>query len=310
MPAALTGLTILERGWLSSNNVLLHGEGRQDGAGAVLVDASHCLHGEQTVALVRHALRGEPLARLINTHLHSDHCGGNAAVQRAFEVPLSIPPGEWDAVLAWDEEALTYRPSGQRCERFVPQGRLMPGDRFEQAGRQWHVLEAPGHDAHSVILFDSTQGVLISADALWEDGFGVVFPEIDGESAFGDVGAVLDLIEALPVQWVVPGHGAPFSDVSGALQRARRRLDAFQADPGRHARHAAKVLVKYHLMEERAQSLSEVLRWALATRMFQSLWRSEGQRHAATPAEWCERLVADLAQGGALALRGAVVHDA
>ena len=76
----MRGLTILERGWLSSNNVLLHG----GGAGAVLIDASHALHGEQTVALVRQALAGEPLRRVVNTHLHSDHCGGNAALARAF----------------------------------------------------------------------------------------------------------------------------------------------------------------------------------------------------------------------------------
>ena len=78
--AGLPGLSVFERGWLSSNNVLIHGAG----GGATLVDTSHCLHAEQSVALVRHALlRAEPqerLVRVLNTHLHSDHCGGNAAL--------------------------------------------------------------------------------------------------------------------------------------------------------------------------------------------------------------------------------------
>jgi glyoxylase-like metal-dependent hydrolase (beta-lactamase superfamily II) len=70
----LAGLTVLQRGWLSSNNVLIHPAPGE--AGAVLVDASHVNHAEQTCALVAHALDGERLTRLVNTHLHSDHCGG------------------------------------------------------------------------------------------------------------------------------------------------------------------------------------------------------------------------------------------
>jgi len=88
MHPSLNGLTVLERDWLSSNNLLIHGAGGEPGA--ALIDSSHVCHAEQTVPLVRHALRDEPLARIVNTHLHSDHCGGNAALQRAFGAPLTI----------------------------------------------------------------------------------------------------------------------------------------------------------------------------------------------------------------------------
>jgi len=99
---ALEGVTVFERGWLSSNNVLLHGH--DAGEGATLVDTGYVTHAEQTVALVRHALaRGQALARIVNTHLHSDHCGGNAALQRAWPAAgLTIPPGHADAVARWD----------------------------------------------------------------------------------------------------------------------------------------------------------------------------------------------------------------
>ena len=81
------------------------------------------------------------------------------------------------------------------------------------------------------MLFDAQHGVLISADALWENGFGVVFPEIDGEPGFDDIGAVFDAIERLPVRVVIPGHGAPFTDVAAALARSRSRLDSFKSGP-------------------------------------------------------------------------------
>ena len=63
-----------------------------DGSGAVLVDASHANHAEQTCQLVAHALGDERLLRLVNTHLHSDHCGGNAALKAAFGMPISVAP--------------------------------------------------------------------------------------------------------------------------------------------------------------------------------------------------------------------------
>ncbi len=303
----LDGLTVLERGWLSSNNVLIHAAHSE--AGAVLVDASHVNHAAQTVALVRHALQGGRLDRVVNTHLHSDHCGGNATLQREFGVPVIVPPGSADAVRAWDGARLTYDASGQRCERFEVSGTMSPGERFIAGGRSWEVLAAPGHDPDSVMLFDAATGVLISADALWEHGFGVVFPEIDGEPGFDDVGAVLDAIERLPVRVVIPGHGAPFSDVTAALARARSRLAAFQADPARHARHAAKVLIKYHLMEERQQPLDGLLRWAAATSMLAALWARHGVHESESPAAWGERLVRDLAGAGVLTLQDGMVSD-
>ena len=42
----LAGLTVLQRGWLSSNNVLIHPTPGEPGA--VLVDASHVNHAAQT----------------------------------------------------------------------------------------------------------------------------------------------------------------------------------------------------------------------------------------------------------------------
>lgn len=302
--AALHGIAFIERGWLSSNNVLLHGA---PGEGATLVDTGHCLHAAQTLALVRDALGGEPLARIVNTHLHSDHCGGNALLQREFGAPLLVPPGEFDAARAWDEDALSYRATRQRCERFTPDARLMPGETLDVGGRRWDVIAAPGHDPHAVMLFDARHGVLISADALWGNGFGVVFPELVGEPGFDDVAAVLDAIERLPVRWVLPGHGAAFDDVGAALAHARSRLASFRADPARHDRHAAKVLLKYHLLEERQQPLAALRAWFAATPLLQRMQRRG--TGAALPAleAWCDELLAELVAARALVVRDGVV---
>ncbi len=308
---ALHGLTVLERGWLSSNNILIHPAPGE--TGALLVDTGHVNHAAQTLALVQHGLAGQPLQAIVNTHLHSDHCGGNATLQRAFAAPLHIPPGHADAVAAWDENELSYRATGQRMERFAAQQLLAPGQPLRAGDRRWpgwHVLAAPGHDPHSVILFNDDSGVLLSADALWGNGFGVVFPEVAGEPGFDDVEAVLDLIAGLPVKAVVPGHGAPFADVAAALDRARSRLHAFRSSPERHARYAFKVLVKYHLMERGAMPEAELLPWAFATPLLADMLQARGGAQAAARDGWGQALVDELVAQGAAARQGALLLDA
>ena len=298
------GLQLLERGWLSSNNVLL-----ADGDGFALVDSGHSVHAGQTVALLRGLLGARPLRRLFNTHLHSDHCGGNAALQREWAPEVRVPATSLQAVQRWDERALTYQATGQHCERFGAHGGIAAGERLRIGAREWQALAAPGHDPDSLVLFDAEHRVLISADALWENGFGVVFPELDGVAAFDDVEAVLELIAALPVRSVIPGHGAAFDDVAGALRKARARLDGFRADPARHLRHAGRVLLKYHLMEQRQQPLPDVRAWLRDTPLMHSIRAGLG-RPAAGHDAWSEQLLQDMLSGGLLQLRDGIVHDA
>ena len=245
-------MRVFERGWLSSNNVLFTGEQ------TALVDSGYVTHAPQTLALVRHALGERPLDRLLNTHLHSDHCGGNGALQAAYGCHTAIPALEAAKVAAWDEEALSFRATGQQCARFTFDALLAPGQVLALGGVDWNVLAAPGHDPHALLLFCPGEGILIAGDALWENGFGVIFPELAGEPGFGETRATLDLIGTLDARVVIPGHGRMFTDVAGALQRAYSRLDYLSADPKRNAENAVKVLVKFLLLERQRIVLREV----------------------------------------------------
>lgn len=288
------GVSVFERGWLSANNILL-----VDSDGAALVDTGYCTHADQTLALVAHALGPRPLDRVLNTHLHSDHCGGNAALKACHPaLDTAIPAGMADAVAQWDEARLGYHACGQAMVRYGFDRTLRPGQTERLAGLDWQVHAAPGHDPHAVLLFEPTSRTLISADALWANGFGVVFPELDGEHAFGDVAATLDLIESLQPAVVIPGHGPVFTDVATALTVARNRLGGFVQFPQRHVRHAAKVLVKYKLLEWGRVPHAELRRWALATPLVTSLHRQTDGAPDALDA-WLDQLVADLARSGA-----------
>jgi glyoxylase-like metal-dependent hydrolase (beta-lactamase superfamily II) len=269
MNALPDSIQVFERGWLSSNNVMLLG--RHDTA---IIDTGYLSHAPQTLELVRHALRGRHLDQVINTHLHSDHCGGNAILQAHYGSCTSIPVAEAEKVRHWDVEALSFKATGQRCDRFTFDATIAPGDVLKLADLEWQALGAPGHDPHSLIFHCPQERVLVSADALWENGFGVIFPELDGRSGFAEERATLDLIAGLDVRLVIPGHGAPFTDVAGALARARSRLDYLAADPVRNAQNALKVLLKFLLLERQRIALADVPQLLLAMPVFDAANRN------------------------------------
>ncbi|VWX60891.1 Beta-lactamase [Burkholderiales bacterium 8X] len=251
------GVTVLERGWLSSNNVVF-----VDAERAAIVDTGYATHSAQTIGLVNEVLQGRKLDRIVNTHLHSDHCGGNAALREEFSsARIWIPPGDAPLIAEWKVEELSFLQTGQECERFGFDELLQPGSSIELGALAWQVHAAPGHDPHSIMLFEPRSRTLISADALWEKGFGVVFPELAGEPSFEEVAATLDHIDELRSALIIPGHGRVFSDVGAALSVARKRLDFYQAEPERHARHALKVLMKFKLLERSRLDFETLQAW-------------------------------------------------
>lgn len=294
LASRLHGVHVFERGWLSSNNILF-----VDGERSLLVDSGYCTHSAQTLLLVDSVLGDRPLDSLVNTHLHSDHCGGNAALQSRFpKLETFIPPGQACSVDTWDSEALTYLPTGQLCPRFTFSATLRPGAEMRFGSRVWQVHAAAGHDPHSLVFFDPAEKILISADALWENGFGVVFPELEGSDAFAEVAATLDMIAALKPDMIIPGHGAVFTYSAEVLARARGRLDYFVRSPIKHARHAAKVLIKFKLLEKKHLSIEELFRWATATPYVMQIHRTFFKTSPSSV--WLNELLIELTASGAV----------
>lgn len=257
------GIEIYERGWLSANNIFHFGEGDSS-----IVDTGYHAHSKMTLDLVSKALQKNGLSslnKIVNTHLHSDHCGGNAALQKHFGCEIYVPAAEASAVKDWNIDLLSYENLGQECPQFSHHGVLLPGQEILLGRYLWKILAAPGHDPHSVILYQAEHRILISADALWEEGFGVIFPELWGESGFEELAQTLDLIESLPVSLVIPGHGKPFTDLAKSIEIARSRLDYLASSPDRNSRHGAKVLLKYKLLEWRRKEIALVNEWILST---------------------------------------------
>ena len=290
-PAA--DLHVIERGWLSSNNILLF-----DGAEATLIDSGYVGHAAQTVELVKSALAGRRLVRLVNTHSHSDHIGGNAALQRAFGCEILIPAGIEEHIRNWDEQALLLAPAAQRGDRFRHDGVVRSGETLRMGGVNWRAHAAPGHDRDALVFHSAEARTLISGDALWEDGFGIVFGELLGQpGALRATRETLDMISRLAVDTVIPGHGKPFADMRAALDRAYRRIVAFEADPARMARNAVKACFIFNLLDRQALPRGELESYLESVPLFRDVGTRLLGMDIAALAGW---LLAELKKAGAL----------
>lgn len=287
-----SSIRVVVRGWLNCNQVVLRAPGDN-----VLVDSGYCTHRERTLELVRAALDGEPLERLVNTHCHSDHMGGNAAIASAYGCRVTIPAGEVKHVEPWTPQSAWMARFDQRADPFRFDDTIEAGATFEGAGLTWQAHAAPGHDMDALMFFEPSNRILMSGDALWEDGMGFVWPEEGANPWIEAARAALDAIERLDPALVIPGHGAPFGDAHGAIRRVRARLDSFAREPAKNARHVIKVMFVFALLDRESMAVDEVADYVARVGCYREIAERFLGRPPESLAAW---LVQDLERSGAV----------
>ena len=142
MPRFPRSSAVFVRDWLSSNNMLL-----KSAAGHVLIDTGYGRHAPLMLALLAsRRTRRRRLARIVNTHCHSDRIGGNAAVARAYDCPISVPEDEAPLMERSDTKALWIDYAGQTAEQYNVDDVIVPGATYVWGDLEWRALAAPGHD--------------------------------------------------------------------------------------------------------------------------------------------------------------------
>jgi glyoxylase-like metal-dependent hydrolase (beta-lactamase superfamily II) len=289
---------VFVRDWLSSNNVLLRSR-----EGHALIDSGYVRHAPLTLALLatQQGLGAAPLARLVNTHCHSDHMGGNAAIQARYGCAIALPEGEAPLIDAWDEDTLLLAYADQRADRFAYDEVIRAGETRLWGDLEWRALAAPGHDMGALVFFNPEHRVLVSGDALWANGYGFVMPPEVDSRALPATRATLEMIASLGARVVIPGHGEPFTDVGAALERAFARTAAFEADSLRTARHALKVVLSFALLDQRRLPLSDLPSYVERIGVYRDF---NARFFRLAPAVFAERLVAELEKARAARREG------
>ena len=240
-------IAFIERDWLSANHVMFC-----DGDCAALIDSGYGQFNDVTIERVDAVLSGwgdASLDRIINTHIHSDHIGGNAALQRLHAgCSITVPFDEQPALVNWDapEQFLSY--ADQEAERFAWDDVIEPGQEVLLGGESWQAIATPGHDMGSLVFYSPKLRILISADALWENSSGFVPPQAIDPKPLAAQRATFKRLADLDVALVIPGHGPMFTDYSGALKRASEKLELFATDDMRIAKNVVKGMFIYSMM--------------------------------------------------------------
>ena len=172
-------------------------------------------------------------------------------------------------------------------------------------GLSWDAIAAPGHDMGALVFYCEAEKLLMSGDAPWENGFGVVLPDEPG--ALAAARDTLDRIAALDVTAVFPGHGQPFTGIRAALDRCYQRVEAFSADSTRMAGHALKVMLMFTLLERRKLPLDTLSEYLDGVTVYREYNRAYLRF---TPSALAEMLVSELERGGAVRRNGEFLEPA
>jgi glyoxylase-like metal-dependent hydrolase (beta-lactamase superfamily II) len=200
--------------------------------GALLVDASVSQLADRLLETVR-TLTKSPIRWLVNTHLHPDHVGGNARIEK--------------------EGAKIIAHASVRKRLLAQQAKLPPADRGglptlllgEENGNAKARLTlwlggveilldhaGAGHTDGDVVLWLPGKKVLIMGDLL----FSRILPFLDTEAGSTLPGYIRNVQAAIalasPDARVVPGHG-PLTDLAG-LRRSVEFLQAAEAHVKAH----------------------------------------------------------------------------
>ncbi len=303
-PSLPSSIRVVLRGWLNSNQVVLLAPGDN-----VVVDSGYCAHRERTLERLasREGLDRQPLERLINTHCHSDHMGGNAAIASQYGCRITIPAGEVKHVRPWTDQSAWMHEFDQRADPFHFDDTLAAGDRFEGGGFEWECHAAPGHDMDALMFFAPRPRVLITGDALWRNGMGFVWPEEGANPFIAAAREALGAVERLDPAVVIPGHGEPFADWRGSVASVRERLGAFEREPAKAARSMLKSVFAFAVLDKESMRIDEVAAYLARVPCYMQVSRRFLGLEPSALAEW---IVPDLVRAGAIAVEGGVLRPA
>lgn len=184
--------------------------------GVLLVDTLNAESGEALLRTIGE-LSDEPIRHIINTHVHTDHTGGNerlAAAGQALAQPVGVAPVRRAQVIAH------WNVLNSMVEHDAPAGDwpdttfLTPAKDLFFNGEAVQVLHQPAaHTDGDVIVFFRRSDVISTGDLFVTNSYPVVDLE-HGGSINGIIDALNDILDlTVPAvnqeggTMVIPGHG-------------------------------------------------------------------------------------------------------
>ena len=147
---------------------------------------------------------------ILNTHLHLDHCFGNAwAAERYGVLPMAHEDDETLLARMGEQARMFGLPFEVRSEKLG--GYLKDGDVLTLGENRIEVIHTPGHSRGGLCFYIPSAGWLISGDSLFEGSIGRT--DLEGGSYATLIKSITERLMTLPEDTVVyPGHG-PYTTI-------------------------------------------------------------------------------------------------
>jgi glyoxylase-like metal-dependent hydrolase (beta-lactamase superfamily II) len=217
--------------------------------GVDLVDTGFVGNKLDTLALLGSVgIDEREVVKIVNTHCHCDHVGGNGMIQGSSGCRILLHSADKALVDAGDRRATWWDFFNQELDPFSCTEGLEDGDEVMVGRHPFEVVHLPGHSPGQIGLFNRSERILLSTDALWPADIGVVNEVVHGDGVIARWLASLERIEALRPALVLPGHGPSFTRVATALGRSRKKLERYAAEPRRMALDLIKRISVYTLL--------------------------------------------------------------
>jgi glyoxylase-like metal-dependent hydrolase (beta-lactamase superfamily II) len=268
-----------------------------------LVDSGFVGHAEETAAWVR-AHTGD-LTRVLNTHWHSDHVGGNALLQAAGAgIAASAPDA--DAVARRDPGCCVAEYLDQPVAPYTVDEPLDDGQVLRLGDADWEVVRTPGHTPGHLSLWQPEEGLMAVGDALSDYDVGWVNLALDGPDAAATALASLQRLADLSPRVVLPAHGPLPADPGAAFATAVGRAQRLVDDPASAVWYGARRIFAFALMIRGGIPAEEVEPYLHAR-----MWLIDAARLLSrAPEALAAELVDTMLRSGAVILRDSQLHAA
>jgi len=234
------------------------------------------------------------IKRIILTHGHLDHMGLAGRIADISGAEVFIHLGDRDKIVkGMERETMEiskgycqfFREAGLhedlvqeminfillRFRKFVsPLSRvniLAGGETFGFDDFQLKVIHSPGHSAGSICLFNEDDGTFFSGDSLLEKITPNAVIEIENKEVRNGYKSLicylrsLEVISALDVSLVLPGHGSPFSS-------HRKRIEEIKKHHRLRKQEVLNILKAY---EERLLERLDMTVWMITQQLFPNI---------------------------------------
>jgi glyoxylase-like metal-dependent hydrolase (beta-lactamase superfamily II) len=193
--------------------------------GILLVDTGPADWSERIVQTLRDRFPGKPLRYIINTHLHPDHTGGNAAIVKAFGAVAAAGGGGGGgggaaARIIAHENTLNRMQGTVEGEQELPQ-EMLPTSTFFTKKKEIYFNGEPieilyqqaAHTDGDVMVFFRGSDVIATGD-LFSTASYPIFDEKRGATMQGHLDALNRMLDITVPRFnqqggtmVIPGHG-------------------------------------------------------------------------------------------------------